>query len=451
MINLPGRAPQLKSAVSARLITVGVVLFLLLLGSIVYGFHRRIEQKEVRTEQQQTHTVAADAAQSNRTLVESPTSGSLSGLPVVPQTAPTPAVPPASGAPQSVPGLSGPGAVAPTQTYPQAAGMQPVYLYQAPALPPAYSPPQPGAEEQLRAQVAGRRLDREQQAIDAPTGIQDQHASAPSPSTPAPAVLPDAAALSRLIEPPAAAPSPIPVNAFLDPQSGYIGQNAQPEKRAFQQGGEVTGDDYLKTTRTPPVSRWVVQRGTVIPAALPSKIVSDLPGDLIAEVVRDVYDSPTQQYVEIPAGSRLVGEYNSSVSYGQNRVQVVWTAIYFPDGSFVDLDRMPAHAADGATGLEDQVDNHWKRTIAGVALSSLLAAGLQVSQNRTNGSVLTYPSTSQEIAAAVGTQASQLGQQITNRNLNVQPTLKIRPGEVFAVSVKKDIVFPGPYQPMEVK
>jgi len=232
---------------------------------------------------------------------------------------------------------------------------------------------------------------------------------------------------------------------------GYRSQNDQSGKRQFTNGDDGVGDDYLKTTRTPPLSPWVVQRGTVIPAALPNKLVSDLPGDLIAEVVRDVYDSPSQKYVEIPAGSRLVGEYNSSVSYGQNRVQIVWTAVYFPDGSFIDLGRMPSHSADGATGLKDQTDNHWKRVIAGVALSSILSAGLQVSQNRTNGSVLTYPSTGQVIASGVGSQASQLGEQLTNRNLNIQPTLKIRPGEIFAVSVKKDIIFPGPYEPMPKK
>jgi type IV secretion system protein TrbI len=152
----------------------------------------------------------------------------------------------------------------------------------------------------------------------------------------------------------------------------------------------------------------------------------------------------------IPAGSRLVGEYNSSVGYGQSRVQVIWAAIYFPDGSHIDLDRMPSHAADGSSGLKDQVDNHLKRLVGGVVLSSMLAAGLQISQNRTNGSVLAYPSTGQVTASAVGTQASELGQQMTNRNLNVQPTLKIRPGEIFAVSVTRDMLFSGPYERMSL-
>jgi type IV secretion system protein VirB10 len=205
-------------------------------------------------------------------------------------------------------------------------------------------------------------------------------------------------------------------------------QNQQAAKRAFQRTPE---GDYLKTTRMPPISPWVVERGE-------------------AEVKRDVYDTPTHRYVLIPAGSLLAGEYNSAVSYGQKRVQVIWSYLRFPDGSYVDLDKFVGHGADGATGLSDQVDNHIKRLLGGVAMSSLFAAGLQISQNRTTGnSTLTYPSNAQLAGAAVGQQAGQLGQEITSRNLNVQPTVKIRPGEVFYVSVMKSIVFPGPYKPLE--
>jgi type IV secretion system protein VirB10 len=328
----------------------------------------------------------------------------------------------------------------------------------APAQAAAYQPYRPtyypaATVARVSPQEKLRRIEQErlQAAMDAPTGAPQGQGqaqggfSAPSAGY-APGEWPEMAPLLR--QP--GGGSAMSGNGSTRNQVTEDDPNGQLQKRLFAEGAQ--GDsDYLKTTRAPPLSPWVVQRGTVIPAALPNKIVSDLPGDLIAEVVRDVYDSPTQKYVEIPAGSRLVGEYNSSVTYGQNRVQVVWTAIYFPDGSYIDLDRFPSHAADGATGLKDQTDNHWNRVIGGVALSSLFAAGIQVSQNRTNGSVLSYPSTGQVIASGVGAQASQLGEQITNRNLSIQPTLKIRPGEIFSVSVKRDIVFSGPYQPMEAK
>jgi type IV secretory pathway VirB10-like protein len=223
--------------------------------------------------------------------------------------------------------------------------------------------------------------------------------------------------------------------------------NGQQAKRAFQKAGE---GDYLKTTRTAPISPWVLERGDVIPAGLPSQLVSDLPGDLVAEVKRNVYDSPQHKYIMIPAGSLVAGEYNSSVNYGQKRAQVIWTYLRFPDGSYIDLDKFISHSADGSVGLSDQVDNHIKRLIGGIALSSGFAAGLQISQNRTTGnSTLSYPSNAQLAASAVGQQASELGQQITSRNLNVQPSIKIRPGDVFYISVMKSIIFPGPYKPLQ--
>jgi type IV secretion system protein TrbI len=442
-INLAGRVPRPLATISGRLVATAVVVFLLLVGAVVYGFRYRFQKQQARKDQQQMQLVASDAAQSNRQSVEGemPASSVSNTQSSTSTSLATPLV----NAARTV-----------AQPFPSTANTPASQSAQTPAAPVYYAPEpaqQVDPQEELRKQALAHRYARQQEALEAPTGAQDQHAATTGTPDPAQA---DMAQLNSLLHPVVGTPVSVPatgtaagfVPSGLDAGSGYRAQNAQSEKRQFQQSGEAPEDDYLKTMRIPPLSPWVVQRGTVIPAALPHRLVSDLPGDLIAEVARDVYDSPTQKYVMIPAGSRLVGEYNSSVTYGQNRVQVVWTAIYFPDGSFIDLDRMPSHAAEGAVGLKDQVDNHWTRVIGGVALSSVLAAGLQISQNRTNGSVLTYPSAGQEAAAAIGTQAAQLGEQITNRNLNIQPTLKVRPGEIFSVSVKKDMVFPGPYEPI---
>ena len=447
-VDLTGRVPQPRPTISGRLLGAGIVVFLLVVAAVVYGFHFRLVKQEARKQAQQTQLVASDAATSNRQSVEGEVPASALATPPSSATAQggsltTPLVNAAQTVAHPFPGQQGQTPAANTAVpQPVQPSPPPVDYAQAPA-----AAPQVDVQEELRKQALAHRYARQQEAFEAPTGAQDKSAAATDPTQG------DAAQFNSLLHPaiqalPAAAPSS--VLAAGPDAGGYRGQNAQGQKRQFDEGGEGPGD-YLKTTRVPPLSPWVVQRGAVIPAALPHRLVSDLPGDLIAETVRDVYDSPTQKYVMIPAGSRLVGEYNSSVSYGQSRVQIVWTAIYFPDGSFIDLDRMPSHAADGASGLKDQVDNHWARVIGGVALSSVLAAGLQISQNRTNGSVLTYPSVGQEAGAAIGTQASEMGQQITSRNLNIQPTLKIRAGEIFAVSVKKDMLFPGPYEPLPAK
>jgi type IV secretion system protein VirB10 len=274
-------------------------------------------------------------------------------------------------------------------------------------------------------------------AIEAPTGI----AVNVSPEVKPTDSLAELAKLASSAAPAAAASS--------DRHDGFASDdpNGQDNKRAFQK--ETSDNDYLKTTRTAPLSPFVVERGDRIVAGLPSQVVTDLPGDLIAEVKRDVYDTPQHRYIMIPAGSLLAGEYNSSVTYGQRRAQVVWTYLRFPDGTFVDLEKFISHSADGAVGLTDQVDNHIKRLLGGIALTSGFAAGIQISQNRSGGnSALNYPSNTQLAASAAGQQAAQLGENLTSRNLNVQPTIKIRPGDIFYVSVMKSILFPGPYKPL---
>lgn len=464
-INLAGRIAVPRTAISPRLLMVGGGVLVLLILGVIYGFHVRIKRQQERKEQQHSQNVASDAAASNRQTIEGEIPVSSLAAGAGPQTTTT-----SSAVGIAAPLVNAVKTVAhsfpePTAPVPPSAQSQSITTASSQLAPPPsvpyYSSPvatPADRDEEIERRARQRRYARQQQAMEAPTGAQEQHASrAGGVNVPVDPIQNDIAQLNALVHPAGSIggnmPS-VPTAGVAAPGgesgSGYRVQNAQSEKRQFQEGGQSAAEDYLNTSRTSPLSRWVVQRGTVIPAALPHRLVSDLPGDLIAEVQRDVYDSPSQKYVMIPAGSRLVGEYNSRVSYGQSRVQVVWIAIYFPDGSFIDLDRMSSHAADGAVGLKDQVDNHWKRLIGGVALSSLLAAGLQVSQNH-NSSILAYPSTTQEIGAAVGTQAAELGQQITNRNLNIQPTLKIRTGEIFAVSVKKDMVFPGPYEPLSAK
>ncbi len=450
-IDLKGRIPFVTSPISPRLVWIGGTAVVVAILSVIYGFHVRSARKRAQTEHQQLQSVSTESATSNRGQVEreTPSTGSA---PIIPALPPSP-LPNGVPTPPGIPGTPGgqPGSLPPTGyagPYPPVPGAYPPQ-YQ-PASYPSGTPVETARSRQEQAR--SRREEREEQAMQAPTGATEQSRSTITSSDPTTSPLPQLDSLLRqnaAAVGSASAPSTSLFPNSGETQDGYRAQNAQGEKRKFAEG-EPTGDDYLKTTRSVPISRWVVQRGTVIPASLPAAAVSDLPGDLVAEVVRDVFDSPTQTYVEIPAGSRLVGEYNSNISYAQKRVQIVWTAIYFPDGTFIDLDRMPSHDADGSTGLTGKVDNHYKRLIAGVALTSLLSAGLQISQNRTNGSVLSYPSTGQVIASGVGTQASQLGEQLTQRNLNIQPTLNIPPGKIFAVSVKKDMVFPGPYEPMRV-
>lgn len=460
-IDLAGRVPRVVSAISGRLIYLAVVILVLAVAFVAYGFHYRIEQKEAMKRAVVTQVSAPDSSASTRETQHPNTFGTtpvsfLNGVPTQPGT--------------NMPGLD-PNVVSNAVKGGAGAIKQAINTVAAPfpnnpnnmtpATPPApyYNPP-PAAPVNpvatVRASMAARELERRQAAIEAPTGVSTQPSnnSPQSAGDPLQADLARIAALSGMnpglspnAMPPAApvantTPGPPPAREEFD-------ANEQGQKRAFQDSED---GDYIKGLRVPPISRWVVERGDVIPAGLPTTVVSDLPGDLVAEVKRDVYDSPTHKYVMIPAGSLLAGEYNSSVSYGQSRVQIVWTYLRFPDGSYINLDRFVSHAADGSVGLKDQTDNHIKRLVGGVLLSSLFAAGIEISQNRNSpNSTLTYPSTSQVATSAIGQQVGQVGQRITERNLNVQPTLKIRPGYIFDVSVKKSMVFPGPYQAIDLE
>jgi len=239
-------------------------------------------------------------------------------------------------------------------------------------------------------------------------------------------------------------PSALPENTQM---SDYDRQNGQLDKQQFlDETAAEPASDYLLHARTHALSKYEVKSGWLIPAVLEQELNSDLPGMIRALVRENVYDTVTGKYLLIPAGSRIIGVYNSNIGYGQGAVQAVWRRILFPDGSSLDLGGFEGEDSQGASGFRDQVDNHWKRVIAGALLTSVFAAGLQISQGQ-NNSVLATQSYGQQISSAVGTQVGELGEQITRRNLNIQPTIKIRPGYRFFVRVQKDIVFQSPYAP----
>jgi type IV secretion system protein VirB10 len=196
-----------------------------------------------------------------------------------------------------------------------------------------------------------------------------------------------------------------------------------------------------------PDSPYQVMAGTVIAAALVTGIKSDLPGDVIATVTEPVYDSATGQHVLIPQGARLLGRYNSQVSYGQSRVQVVWQRVILPDTSSFQLDNLVGTDAAGYAGLEDGVDWHWDRIVAGAAMTSLLGIGAELAapENRTDGNRII-------IAGRDSLQdtVNQVGQEATRRNLDIQPTLTQRPGLPLRVIVNRDLVL-RPYQPMFIQ
>lgn len=182
------------------------------------------------------------------------------------------------------------------------------------------------------------------------------------------------------------------------------------------------------------LSPWMLSAGTVIPASLITGLNSDLPGMVLAQVTENVRDSATGQTILIPQGARLMGRYDSVVAYGQRRALVVWTRILFQDGSSVELDNMPAADVSGYAGLRDRVDSHTLQLLKGIALSTLLGVGTQLSLGSSESDIV------RAVRESAQQNAANAGNQITSRNLDVQPTLTVRPGWPVRAILNKDLV-----------
>ncbi len=220
-------------------------------------------------------------------------------------------------------------------------------------------------------------------------------------------------------------------------------QNLQPQKLAFIERNSV-GQEYLGRPYRQPLSRYEVKAGNVIPAALITGINSDLPGDIVAQVTDNVYDTVTGRALLIPQGTRLIGKYDSFVAFGQSRALVVWQRLVMPNGRSILLDGMIGADRAGYSGLEDEVDYHLKQLGLGVVLSTALSLGGNLAvDDRDDNSILG------DAALSVSQEASRTGQQVVRKFLNVQPTITIRPGWPLNVMVNKDIIL-APYDPKPV-
>ena len=214
-------------------------------------------------------------------------------------------------------------------------------------------------------------------------------------------------------------------------------QNGQGEKLAFVSATsdeDVVSPDRLQA----PASRYIVQAGTVIPGALLTGIQSDLPGQVLGQVTENVYDSPTGRFLLIPQGAKLVGLYDSQVTFGQSRVLMVWNRLIMPDGRSIVLEREPGTDPQGFSGLTDGVDQHWGELFKAALLSTLLSVGSEAGTSDQENALV------QAIREGASNSISQTGNQVVGRELNIQPTLTIRPGFPMRVMVRRDLVL-APY------
>jgi len=225
---------------------------------------------------------------------------------------------------------------------------------------------------------------------------------------------------------------------------------ADKDKEKFFERSKTLDRQWIAAGTRQAGQRYEVKTGAVIPAVMISGINSDLPGQIIAQVSSNVYDTADGRYLLIPQGARLYGVYDSRVIYGQSRVLVAWNRIIFPDGSAITLESMPGTDSAGYAGYEDQVNNHYFRIFGSALLMSLVTGSTSyavdtMSPSNSSNSNSTSASMQQQMTGALAQQLGQATAQMLSKNMNIKPTLEIRPGFRFNVIVTKDLVFKEPY------
>ena len=192
-------------------------------------------------------------------------------------------------------------------------------------------------------------------------------------------------------------------------------------------------------------SRYLLQAGSYLGLVLESHVHSEVPGQVVARVAHDVYDSLTARHLLIPAGSRVVGRLEGGARLGDRRVQIAWERLQYPDGRTLMLGRSPTADRRGAGGVEDRAKQHWGRLYRHAFLTSLVSAAGQLSQPQRSASGFHAASPGQEAAGQVGRDLSRVTERVLERNLAVEPTLEIRPGTLLHLVVTEDFFFRSPY------
>lgn len=225
------------------------------------------------------------------------------------------------------------------------------------------------------------------------------------------------------------------------------------DKEAFLDARSRRSDAWTLEQTRQAGSPCEVKTGTVIPGIMLTGINSDLPGKIIGQVSQNVYDTATGKLLLIPQGSRLFGVYDSRVAVGQNRVLIAWNRIIFPDGSSVSIDSMPGTDQAGYGGVEDEVNNHYFRIFGSAIIMSLISGGMAYTADslrpESSGNTQNQnPTLRDEMGTALANQLGQASLQLLQQNVNIKPTLEIRPGFRFNIVLVKDLVFEAPYSPM---
>lgn len=233
-------------------------------------------------------------------------------------------------------------------------------------------------------------------------------------------------------------------------RAGIAGQaggdtNGQGAKAGFF-NQDIKDLGYLPNQVVPQLSPYELKRGSVIPATLVTGVNSDLPGRISAQVSQNIYDSATGHRLLIPQGAKLFGRYDSSVTFGQRRVLVVWTDIIFPNGATLQIGGMAGTDARGYGGFKDRVNNHYLRIFGSAILIAAIGAGVDMAIPEDRNALGSENSAENSARRSFAETFGRVAERTISKNIDVQPTLEIRPGYKFNILVDQDIMFPGAYR-----
>lgn len=234
-------------------------------------------------------------------------------------------------------------------------------------------------------------------------------------------------------------------------QGGDI--NAQDRKIDFlvRAGAERTAQDYSTAIRTAPLAPMEIKAGTVIPGILLVGVNSDLPGAVIGQVSEHVWDTATGRFLLIPQGTRIVGVYDSRVTYGQKRVSVVWNRLIYPDGSSLNIAGSPGTDMAGYSGMKGKVDNHYGQLLMAALFTSVFTAAVEIAGDNDSRNYNDNKSPAEVLAETTATTIANIGARMAERALSIQPTIVVKPGSRFNVLVLQDVVFPRTWSGKETR
>ena len=238
------------------------------------------------------------------------------------------------------------------------------------------------------------------------------------------------------------------LSALIQQQQAASDPNRQNQKENFlwNGGAALTKQGYSENIPIPQQFYLEMKAGTVIPGILLTGVNSDLPGPILAQVSENVWDTTYGRYILVPKGTKILGVYDSHVTFGQKRVLVVWNRLIFPNGTSLNIAGSPGLDQSGYSGMRGKIDEHWGRLITTALLASLFITGAEIVSPRDIRNNNSQAKTPGEIASEQAANAIiEMSAKLMSKNMDVQPTITIRPGRRFSIFVEKDLVFPEPY------